>query len=116
MSFPFGQSVLRDRRPRVPDPYNPQRTTWGTWASADTATIEGAWIASSSSTRTQTATRAQILTEKSLFCRSDADVLPGDRIRAGTETYYVTVKPAADANPFTGWTPVLEVPLEDREG
>lgn len=116
MSFPFGQGVLRDRRPLIPDPYNPDRSVRGSWADADTVTIEGAWIASSSSTRTQTATRVQILTEKSLFCRPDADIQPGDRIRASDVTYFVVVKPAADTNPFTGWSPVLEVPLEDREG
>lgn len=116
MSFAFGQNVLRDRRPLIPDPYNAARLVWGDWADAETVTIEGAWVASSSSSLSQTATRVQILTEKSLFCRPDADVQPGDRIRAGGTTYYVTVKPSADTNPFTGWSPVLEVPLEDREG
>ncbi|MDQ1174172.1 hypothetical protein QE430_002479 [Microbacterium testaceum] len=114
--FAFGQTVERDRRAQRPDPYNPDRTVPGPWSEATTITIDGAWVASSSSTRAETATRAQILTEKSLFCQPDDDVLPGDRIRADGVEYFVHVKPAADRNPFTGWQPHLEVPLEDREG
>ncbi|MFF8187731.1 hypothetical protein ACF044_10785 [Microbacterium sp. NPDC016588] len=115
-TFAHGGTVLRDRRPDVANPYNPDRPTPGAWEDADTIKIDDAWVASSSSTTTETATRAQILTEKSLFCPPDADVRPGDRIRVDGATYYVKVKPSGDTNPFTGWRPVLEVPLEDREG
>ncbi|MCW2165069.1 hypothetical protein B0I12_002224 [Microbacterium hydrothermale] len=116
MNFASGQAVERDRRPQVPDPYNPARTVPGSWEDADTIEIPDSWVASGASTSTETATRSQIVTEKSLFCSPDADVLPGDRIRADGVNYYVKVKPAADRNPFTGWQPVLEVPLENREG
>lgn len=115
-TFAHGGRVLRDRRRPAANPYNADRPTPGTWDDVDTITIEDAWVASSSSTTTETATRSQILTEKSLFCPPDADVLVGDRIRADDVTYYVKVKPSGDTNPFTGWHPVLEVPLEDREG
>ncbi|QLD10895.1 hypothetical protein [Microbacterium oleivorans] len=114
--FPFGQTVHRDRRKQVASPYNPDNMVPGSWDTPDTIEIPGAWVAASSSTLTETATRTQILTEKSLYCAPDADVRPGDRIRADGVTYHVKVKPAADRNPFTGWQPHLEVPLEDREG
>ncbi|KQT75400.1 hypothetical protein [Microbacterium sp. Leaf436] len=116
MTFAYGQTVQRDRRQSIPDPYNPERTVPGPWGDAETVEIRGAWVAASSSTLSETATRDQILTEKSLFCGPTADIKPGDRIRADGVSYYVKVKPAADRNPFTGWQPYLEVPLEDREG
>lgn len=114
--FAFGQTVERDRRPRTADPYNPDRTTPGAWDDAETIEISDAWVASGSSTSTESATRSQIVTQKSLYCQPDADVQPGDRIRADGVSYFVKVKPAADRNPFTGWQPVLEVPLENQEG
>lgn len=34
----------------------------------------------------------------------------------GGEVYYVNARSAADTNPFTGWQPVVEIPLEMKEG
>jgi hypothetical protein len=116
MDFPQGQTVQRDRRKTVPDPYSSAGTAPGEWGDADSVTIANAWVASSSSSSTRDATRVQILTAKSLFCQPDADVRAGDRIRVDGETYYIRVKPAADRNPFTGWRPVLEVPVEEVSG
>lgn len=109
-------SILRDRRPRVPDPYNPARTVPGAWADASTVEIGDSFIAPRSSTRNETATRSQVLTEVSLFGPVGLDVAPGDRIRSGGDTYFVNVRPAEYVSPFDGWDAGIEVPLEEREG
>jgi hypothetical protein len=126
MDFPFGQTIYRDRRDQVTDPYNPSRTADGDWDAALTITLAGAFIASSSSVSPSDATRDEILTNKSLYVTDPAaDVRPRDRIRTagmafdgsdGTRPFYVRVRPDADINPFTGWQPVVEIPLELVEG
>lgn len=118
MEFPFGETVVRERRGMVPDPYDPGALVPGSWGDPlDVLAIEGAFVASSSSTAPVDATRSQILTEKSLYCTDPAvDVQPGDRIRRGTEVFYVNARPAADTNPWTGWQPVVEIPLDESEG
>jgi hypothetical protein len=117
MEFPFGVTVYRDRRKQVPDPYNPALTTAGDWDPEQTVELEQAFVASSSSTSVSDATRSQLLTSKSLFLSDpEADVRPGDRIRVGAAEYFVHVRPEADVNPFTGWQPAVEIPLELVEG
>lgn len=117
MDFPHGVTVLRDRRLQVPDPNNPQRTIPGPWSTAVTVTLQNAFIASASSASIRDGNRQQILTAKSLYCQPDADVRDGDRVRA-PDGYvgYVHVIPSGDTNPFTGWRPVVEVPLEEARG
>lgn len=109
-------TILRDRRPRIPDPYNSARTVPGTWADATTVEIRDSFIAPRSSTRDDTATRSQIVTEKSLFGPVGLDIVPGDRIRSGGDTYFVNVHPAEYVSPFDGWGAGIEAPLEEREG
>lgn len=116
MDLPFGGAVVRERRTPVADPYNPARTVPGSWDDPDRLPLEGAWVGSSSSTSTRDASRKEILTAKSLYCQPDADVLPGDRIRIPGYLGQVEVRPSADINPFTGWQPLLEVPLEEVTG
>lgn len=119
MEFAHGQTVTRERRRPVPDPYNPDRQVPGSWEDElDVLELPAAWIAPSSSVSTRDATRTQILTSLSLFCTDpDADVRAGDRIRAGSaDPMYVHVRPQAPMNPFTGWQPIVEVPLEEVEG
>lgn len=113
MQFPHGELVERDRRPAEVDPYNPERVTPGSWDDAETIELQEAFVASSSSTAVQDATRSQILGSKSLYLTDvDADVKVGDRIRAGGRTYYVNEIPESDTSPFTGWRPVQEIPLD----
>lgn len=113
MRFPHGELVERDRRPMLVDPYNPDRQTPGSWDDAETVEIEDAFVASSSSSAVQDATRSQIIGAKSLYLTDvDADVMVGDRIRAGGRIYYVNEIPEADVNPFTGWQPAQEIPLD----
>lgn len=118
MEFPGGETVVRERRLPVPDPYDPGATVPGSWEDPlATLSIENAFIGSSSSVAPVDATRSQVLTEKSLYCTNpDVDVQVGDRIRRGTEIFYVNARPAADTNPFTSWQPVVEIPLDMTEG
>lgn len=113
MRFPHGQLVKRDRRVPVEDPYNPDAEVPGSWDDAETIELEDAFVASSSVTAVQDATRSQILGAKSLYLTDvDADVQVGDRIRAGGRVYFVNEIPEADVNPFTGWQPAVEIPLD----
>lgn len=118
MEFPYGENVVRERRKPVVDPYDPGATVPGSWDDpTDDLPLEGVFIGSSSSTAPLDATRQQILTTKSLYCTDPSvDVQPGDRVRRGTELYYIHTRPEADTNPFTGWQPVVEIPLEMPEG
>lgn len=118
MEFAFGQTIVRERRQPVPDPYRPGHDVPGPWTgSLDSLTIDGAFISSSSSVAPVDATRRQVLTDKSLYCTDpDVDVRVGDRIRRGDELFYVNARPAADMNPFTGWQPAVEIPLDMTEG
>lgn len=117
MFFPHGETVHRDRRKPVPDPYNPDQLVPGPWDDVNTIDIPGAFVASSSSSAVGDATRSQVLSTKSLYCTDpDVDVKIGDRIRAGAATYYVNELPEADTNPFTGWQPVKEIPLDNTLG
>lgn len=129
MEFPFGEQVVRERRQLVIDPYDPGTSVPGSWEATLTyLELDSAFIASSSSTAPLDATRSQILTEKSLYLTDpDADVRAGDRVRRGGsegedgiwrggEVLYVNVRPSADTNPFTGWQPIVEIPLDMTEG
>lgn len=116
MSYPFGETVYRDRPPQIPDPYKPGHTVPGEYSAGATITLHGAFVGSSSSTNVADATREQILSAKSLFCPPASDVQVGDRIRTASGTWYVNELPTADINPFTGWQPVREVPLNGTLG
>jgi len=113
--FEHGQAVVRLRAATVPDRVTgrPRRSDWD---AAEQIEIPGAWVASSSSINSGDATRQQVITDKSLYCSPDYDVQKGDRIVDGGDTYTVTSKPSADRNPFTGWQPTQEIPLELVEG
>lgn len=118
--FGNGVTVFRDRRPTSTDPYNPVRTEPGDWAGASSIAIEGAYIGPASSVAVADPTRAQVQEQLALFCAPTADVQRGDRIREGGTlenltsgiAYMVRELPDAPRNPWTGWQPVLEVPLE----
>ena len=114
MTFAHGQKVVR-RRAGLSSSYGTTKRRED-WANATDIDIEGAWVASSSSTAPSDATRQQVITSKSLYCPPESDVVVGDRIVAGPDTYRVAEKPSADVNPFTGWQPVMECPLTLVEG
>lgn len=115
MMFTEGQTVIRDRRAQITDPYSGQSAP-GSWDAPLVITISGAFVASSSSADVSSATRTQVISAKSLYCEPGADVAVGDRIRASGRTYEVDAVPESDVNPFTGWQPVQEIPLTEVLG
>lgn len=118
MEFPFGESLERERRKPVANPYNPARPIPGSWdGPLDTISLPGGFVASSTSQALPDATREELRTSKSLYLTDTSlDVKAGDRIRRGSETYYVRERPEGDMNPWTGWRPVVEIPLSMTEG
>lgn len=110
MDFPHGVTVERLRAKTRTDRYS-QKPVATDWSDPDVLTIANAFVAQSSTSRSQDVTRTQMLELKSLYCAADADVQPADRIRAGGIVYEIEGVPAADVNPFTGWQPIREIPL-----
>lgn len=135
MSYPFGQAVYRLRAGLKLDPYS-QEQMRGDWGHPELLRLDGAFIAQTSTGLLGDATRSQAAESRSLFGDPDADVAKDDRIFVGTfapalpddattlpdntvmtgETYTVDGIPAANVNPFTGWTPVREIPLTRSVG
>jgi len=120
MNLPFGRTVFRLRARMIPDPYNPEAQLPGDWDAPDVLPIPRAFIAQTSTSMLSNASREQALEAKSLFCEGEFDIAKGDRIRDGGEgapVYTIDgIPPAADSNPFTGWTPPREIPLTRSVG
>jgi hypothetical protein len=110
MFFSHGRTVTILRGKPILDPYSHVQID-ADWNNPDEIDIDGAFIAQSSTSTAITATRAQQLESKSLYCDPDSDVRTGDRIRDAGALYTIDGIPAADTNPFTGWQPVQEIPL-----
>lgn len=117
MQFPHGRTVYRLRAGLKMDAYA-KVETHSDWTNPEAEVpIPGAFIAQTSTSMLGTATREQAAESKSLFCDGDVDVAKGDRIRDGAAVYSIDgIPPAADANPFTGWTPPREIPLTRTVG
>ena len=119
MDFPYGQTVYRLRAGIVRD-RTTNREVRGDWTTPDVLAIEGAFIAQTSTSLLGDATRQQAVEAKSLFCDGAFDIQKGDRIRDGGDgapIYSIDgIPPAADTNPFTGWTPPREIPLTRTVG
>jgi hypothetical protein len=110
--FPNGRTVYRLRAGDKTDPYSGKTAAIDWEHPADPLPIPGAFVAHTSTTMLATATREQALEAKSLFCDGSFDVRKGDRILDGADTYSIDgIPPAADSNPWTGWTPQREIPL-----
>ena len=136
MDFPFGTTVYRLRAATINDPYSGEPIP-GDWSTPEVLPIPGAFVAQTSTSMLSSATREQALESKSLFCEGAFDVQKGDRVFTGTftpalpdgatsvptgtvmtgDTYSIDgIPPAADTNPFTGWTPPREIPLTRAVG
>lgn len=119
MDFPFGSTVYRLRGKPVTDQYSGRHIDED-WTDPDVLPIPGAFVAQTSTSLLATATREQAAESKSLYCSGDLDIRKGDRIRAGepgAPIYSIDgIPPAADTNPFTGWTPPREIPLTRKVG
>lgn len=114
MEFPFGRTVYRLRPRMIEDPYSGELVR-GDWNDPEILPIPGAFVAQTSTAMLGEATREQALESKSLYCDGTFDIQKGDRIRdgeVGAPLYSIDgIPPAADTNPWTGWTPPREIPL-----
>lgn len=136
MDFPFGSTVYRLRAGLIDNEYSGGQVP-GDWDAPTVLAIPAAFVAQTSTSMLTDATREQALESKSLYCEGAADVQKGDRIFNGSfepalpdgaesvpvgtrmlgETYTIDgIPPAADTNPFTGWTPPREIPLTRAVG
>lgn len=118
MEFPAGETVTRERRRPVVDPYDPSNVTPGSWNDPlDIITLESCYIDSASSSSGADATREPVATTKTLYCTdASVDVKAGDRVRRGNDLFYVRERTEADVNPWTSWQPLVAIPLSMTEG
>lgn len=101
--FPLadGQTVIRERRRLVLDPYS-QENTLADWSDPLQLTLEGVAIAPpSSSVEVADVNRTQVITQMSIYCGPDEDILEGDRIRDGSVLWDVEGEVANWKNPLT---------------
>jgi hypothetical protein len=119
MHLPHGHTVYRLRAGIVRDRAT-NRDVRGDWNNPDVLPIDGAFVAQTSTALLGDATREQAVEARSLFCDGTFDVQKGDRVRDGADgapIYTIDgIPPAADTNPFTGWTPPREIPLTRKVG
>jgi len=116
MAYPAGELAVRLRRREILDSYS-GTVTLSDWDDPDELELEGAYVASSSTSNRRDAARNELLEEKSLYLDDpQADVQAQDRIRAQGVTYQIDGMPSADINPWTGWQPVREIPLTRVSG
>lgn len=118
VEFPHGETVVRERRRPVVDPYDPTSSVPGSWDDPlDVLTLEQCFVDTASSTSTNDASRSPVSTSATLYSPNpDIDVMVGDRIRRGADVFYVRERSEADKNPFTGFRPVVGIPLDMEEG
>lgn len=117
-------SVKVFRRPEVADPYtrgDPGATVPGSWAAATSWELEGAAVLQSSAVALRGDDRVGSVAMLSLYVdNAAADLRKGDGVArsmaAERPEFVLEVVPFANTNPFTGWTPVLEVPLKEVTG
>lgn len=115
--FPLadGQTVIRERRRLVLDPYS-QENTLADWSDPLQLTLEGVAIAPSSSVEVADVNRRQVITQMSIYCGPDEDILEGDRIRDGSVLWDVEGEVANWKNPLTGWAPGAEFRIKKVAG
>lgn len=115
--FPLanGETVIRQRRRIVPDPYSGEDTR-ADWTDPDELEIEGVAIAPGSSTETRTENRTLVASGMSLYGPPGMDVQPQDRIRARSGLWEVDGEVADWLNALTGWNPGAEFTLKKVKG
>ena len=113
--LPDGETVVRLRRRMVEDPYSGEETL-GDWAGPEESVVEGVAIAASSTVEPVNDSRAQVITQMSIYCGPDEDIRPEDRIRARSGVWEVLGEIQAFPNPFTGWNPGSEFAIKKVSG
>lgn len=107
--FPLahGETVTRLRRTLVDDPFSGLPTK-GDWKTAHRLTLEGVSIQPSSTVEAVNDSRAQVITQMSLYCETGSDVLPMDRLESASGLWEVQGEIQNYASGFTSWSPGSE--------
>lgn len=115
--FPLanGETVVRERRQLVLDPYSKEETL-GDWSNPDRLDIDGVAIAPGTGTETKSVNRTVLTTPMSIYGPPGMDVLPKDRIRARSGLWEVEGEVADWKNALTGWNPGAEFALRKWAG
>lgn len=118
MDFPHGDTPTRLRAQKIADPYNPARQVEDWTLDPVELPLPGCYINSTSTNVIPAAARTEQIVYKSLFSPDPTvDVKDGDRIlNVDGRLYQVKDIPFSDRNPFTGWQPVIEIPLTGVQG
>lgn len=107
--------MRRLRATEAVDPYNGRRTV-PDWTIPDELEFNG-FIASQTSAMTPEGAREENVATAMLTVEDPGiDIRRGDRIVFSGRTFIVDGVPEADANPFTGWCPTMQVRLQEVLG
>lgn len=109
-------NFVRLRAARIADPYNPSSTV-ESWVVPDESPFEG-FFDDPASTEQSDPVRSQETSTVTVYVptASPIDIVRGDRVRLGTQTWQVTAAPPAPRNPFTGSAPWRVLTLDEVTG
>lgn len=115
--FPLadGETVVRLRRRLVRDPYSNEETL-ADWSDPDELEVEGVALGPSSTVEPSALGREQVVSQMSVYCGPDEDILPEDRIRARSGVWDVVGEVPPFVNPFTAWSPGAELAIRKVRG
>lgn len=115
--FPLsdGETVVRERRRLVEDPYSGEPIR-ADWSDPEELSVEGVAIAPSSTVEPVNDSRSEVITQMSIYFGPDEDIKPADRIRARSGVWDVQGEIQAYPNPFTGWNPGSELAIKKVVG
>lgn len=116
-------SVRLFRRGTVADPYTKGTAgavVPGKWESAAKSTLDGAWVDEVAVNPRQGDDRVGSVTVATLYVEAGTDIRKGDGISrdlaATAPEFVIEVVPFMPRNPFTGFAPLTQVPLELPRG
>lgn len=115
MTFPYGETVTRQRGVAVTDPYSGEAT--GTsWTTPDELDIDGCGVADGGSLEPLENARNAVDSDFDVIMPSGSDVLATDRLVVRGLTCEVAGRPFDWSSPLTGWQPGMVVRAKIREG
>lgn len=102
MTYPFGETITRQRGVATDDPYANEDDTDLDWTNPSELEIGGWGVDDSRSVEPLEDGRSPVITDYVLYRDEPADVLAGDRVVVRGVTCDVVGRPATWRNPLTG--------------